>query len=185
MTHRASHVRFGTLEEEHSVLTGILEQATIPVGIVPGASLDVPPDLIAELAEMGFDFFDMFARFMTPQLLKVPGISTMTAVDSSIDWPTIGALSDAGVQMMEGAIIPSSGYGERLSIVDLARYRMLRQRVSVPLIIPSQRTLIPSDIASLHATGVEAVMIGVLSTGTEPEELGPQVAAFRNAIDQL
>jgi hypothetical protein len=106
-------------------------------------------------------------------------------VDSSFDWTTIDELTKHEVQMLEGAIVPSSGYGERLSIVDLARYRILRDKVHVPLIIPSQRSLVPEDISSLHDAGAEAVMIGVLSTGTTPEELGPQVAAFREAIEKL
>ena len=185
MTHKASHVRFGTLDEEQEVLTAILQRVKVPVGIVPGASLDVDAAMIARLAEMGFDFFDMFAHFMTPQLFAVPGISRMAAVDSSFDWKTIDELTKRDVQMLEGAIIPSAGYGERLSIVDLARYRLLRAKTHVPLIIPSQRSLMPEDVRSLHDTGAEAVMIGVLSTGTKPEELGPQVAAFREAIEKL
>jgi hypothetical protein len=185
MTHKASHVRFGTLDEEQDVLNAILQRVKVPVGIVPGASLDVTPALITRLAGMGMDFFDMFAHFVTPQLFEVPGISRMAAVDSSFDWATIDELTTRDVEMIEGATIPSTGYGERLSIVDLARYRMLRARVHVPLIIPSQRSLVPDDIRRLHDTGAEAVMIGVLSTGTTPEELGPQVSAFREAIEKL
>jgi hypothetical protein len=185
MTHKASHVRFGTLDEEQEVLKAILAAVKVPVGIVPGASLDVSTAEIARIAKMGFDYFDMFAHFMTPQLFAVPGISKMAAVDSSFDWDTIEELTTRDVQMLEGAIVPSSGYGQRLSVVDLARYRILRERAQVPIIIPSQRSLLPADIPSLHDTGAEAVMIGVLSTGTTPEELGPQVAAFREAIEKL
>lgn len=186
MTHRASKVVFGTLDQERPVLEEILGRVRVPVGIVPGASLAVGPADIEALAGMGFDFFDMFAHFIRPQLLAVPGISRMAAVDSSFDWPTIEELTRSpGVQMLEGAIIPTSGYGERLSIVDLARYRLLRAHCHVPLVIPSQRTLIPDDVPALAEAGVDAIMIGVLSTGREPDELARQVAAFRQAIETL
>lgn len=185
MTHRASKVEFGSLEDERPILSEIISTCSIPVGIVPGANLDISTELITELAEMGFDFFDMFARFITPELMGVPGISRMAAVDSSIDWDTISQLGAEGTQMVEGAIIPSSGYGERLSILDLAQYRLLREATNLPLIIPSQRTLKPSDIPYLFDIGIEAVLLGVLSTGTEAVQLGSQIAAFRKAIDKL
>jgi len=185
MIHRASKVEFGSLEDERQVLSEILAACRIPVGIVPGASLDVSTGLITELATMGFDFFDMFARFMTPELLDVPGISRMAAVDSTIDWSTISEIGKEGIQMLEGAIIPSTGYGERLSIIDLAQYRLLRKATTLPLIIPSQRTLVPSDIPLLFDVGVQAVLLGVLSTGSEATQLGQQIAFFRNAIDKL
>lgn len=185
MTHRASQVTFGTLEEERPVLTEIIHSVNIPVGIVPGASLDVGLEMIIELAEMGFDFFDMFAHFMKPELFQAPGISRMAAVDSSMDLETVGELSNLGVEMLEGAIISPEGYGAELSIVDLARYRILRKHVSIPLIIPSQRTLKPENISSLYDLGVEGVLVGVLSTGKDADQLARQVAAFREAAEKL
>jgi len=186
MTHRASKVVFGTLAQERPVLEEILARVKVPVGIVPGASLSVGPADVAELARMGFDFFDMFAHLMVPQLLSVPGISSMAAVDSTFAWDTIDELTRTqGLQMLEGAIVPQSGYGDRLSIVDLARYRLLRAHCHIPLVIPSQRTLIPEDVPALADTGANAIMIGVLSTGTEPGGLERQVAAFREAIEKL
>ena len=185
MTHRASRVNFGSLEDERQVLAEILASVAIPVGIVPGASLDVGPELIAELAEMGFDYFDIFAHFMRPELLKVPGISRMAAVDSSMDFQLIAELASSEIEMMEGAIIAPEGYGAELSAVDLARYRILRKHVSIPLIIPSQRTIKPQDIPSLYEIGVEAVLVGVLSTGKDAGQLSRQVAAFREAVEKL
>lgn len=185
MVHRASKVRFGSLEEERSALTEILQTVQIPVGLVPGASLDVSPEDIRILAAMGFDFYDMFCQFMRPQLFKVPGISVMGAVDSSYDLPTIMALGRPPLQMIEIAIIPSSGYGERLSIVDLVRYREVAAQLQVPAIIPSQRTLTAEDVPYLYETGAKALLIGVLSTGTEPDVLAEQIAAFRDAVERL
>lgn len=185
MVHRASKVEFGTLEQERKALSGILESVNVPVGIVPGAALDVSTQDIKALVDMGFDFFDMFTHFMRPQLFEVPGISIMGAVDSSYDLPTIWELSRPPIQMMELAVVPSSGYGERLSMVDLAKYRQIIERMKVPAIIPSQRTLTPEDVPYLYEAGAQALLIGVLSTGTDLNELSRQTAAFKEAIEKL
>ncbi len=185
MVHRASKVQFGTLEQEGEVLRQILDALSIPVGIVPGATLDVTPEELGVLAEMGFDFYDMFCHFVRPQLFEVPGISVMGAVDSSFDLPTIWALGRPPIQMMEIAIVPSSGYGEKLSIVDLAKYRLVIEQLKVPAIIPSQRTLTPDDVPHLYESGAKALLIGVLSTGTDPDGLARQTAAFREAVEKL
>jgi hypothetical protein len=185
MVHRASKVEFGTLEQERDVLARIVQAVEIPVGVVPGASLDVAPEDVGKLGEMGFDFYDMFYNFIRPQLAAVPGISMMVAVDSSCDLPMICALGRPPVQMMEIAVIPSSGYGARLSIADLARYRQITEQLKVPAIIPSQRALGPKDVPYLYETGAKALMIGVLSTGTDPDELARQTAAFREAVERL
>lgn len=185
MVHRASKVQFGTLAQEHGTLEQILSAVDIPVGVVPGATLDVGPDDLVALAEMGFDFYDMFCQFMRPQLFDVPGISVMGAVDSSYDLTTIGALAQPPIQMMEIAIIPSTGYGDVLSVVDLAKYRQVIGHMNVPAIIPSQRTLTPADVPYLHETGAKALLIGVLSTGTDPDGLARQTAAFREAVERL
>lgn len=185
MTHRASKVKFGTLEQERSALGEIIDAVNIPVGIVPGATLDVSPDDLQDIVDMGFDFYDMFTTFIRPQLFEVEGISVMGAVDSSFDLDTIGVLSKKPIQMMELAIIPSTGYGDLLSAVDLAKYRQAIARMGVPAVIPSQRSLTPADVPYIYDTGARALLIGVLSTGTDVDALASQTAAFREAVDKL
>jgi len=185
MTHRASKVEFGTLEQERDSLTNILQAVDLPVGIVPGATLDVSKKDIEEIADMDFDFYDMFTTFIRPQLFEVGNISVMGAVDSSFDIDAIAALSKNPIQMMEIAIIPASGYGAPLSIVDLVNYRQTIERMEIPAIIPSQRTLTPEDVPYLYETGAKALLIGVLSTGTDLDILARQTAAFRNAVEKL
>lgn len=185
MVHRASKVQFGSLSQERKGLQEILGVADIPMGIVPGATLDVSPEELRELSSMGFDFYDIFCHFMRPQLLEVQGISVMGAVDSSFDIPTIGNLARPPIEMMEIAIIPSTGYGEKLSVVDLARYRQVIEHMHVPAIIPSQRALTPADVPYLYETGAKALLIGVLSVGTDPDSLAHQTSAFREAVEKL
>lgn len=185
MTHRASKVKFGTLEQERDALSDILNAVNLPVGIVPGASLDVTTNDLEEIVSMGFDFYDMFATFIRPEFYEIEGISVMGAVDSSFDFATIATLSRKPIQMMELAIVPGTGYGEALSVVDLAKYRQVIERMSIPAVIPSQRTLIPEDVPYLYETGAKALLIGVLSTGTDIDALSRQTAAFREAVEKL
>ncbi len=185
MVHRASKVRFGSITQERAALDQILAVVDIPVGVVPGATLDVGPEDLRTLANMGFDFYDMFCHFMRPQLFEVSGISVMGAVDSSFDLQTIVAMSRPPIQMLEIAIVPGTGYGEKLSVVDLAKYRQVIDLMKVPAIIPSQRSITPADVPYLYETGAKALLIGVLSTGTDPDGLARQTTAFREAVERL
>ncbi|BAS27367.1 hypothetical protein [Limnochorda pilosa] len=184
ITHRATRRKFGSLEVERPVLEEILGAVRIPVGLVPAAEGADRAEITAA-ASMPFDFVDMFAHFMPGWLLQVGTWDRMVAADASFDLDLLRGLgSMTGLHMAELALVPQEGYGEPLSVRDLARYAAAVEAFGKPAVIPSQRRLEPHDVPALRATGAAAVMIGVLSVGEEPAEIYEMTRAFRQVIDK-
>lgn len=187
MVHRASGVKFGTLAEERPVLEEILRAVKIPVGIVPGAEDGTSPDELTELRQMGIDFIDMFVHFSPTYMLTEPTMGRMVAVNNAATPEYLYGLNRlANVDMVEAAIMPKEQYGQPLTFNDVVAYSTIAGQLSdKPIIVPSQKALRPEDAAVLAQTGVRAVMIGVLSTGSSFGEVERATREFRRVIDSL
>lgn len=185
ITHRASKVTFGSLEQEQPMLERILASVSIPVGIVPAAE-GARRDEAEAIARMGFDFVDMYAHYAPPWYLTLPGVTKMVAVDSTWTTEEMRYLSQIpGIEIVEVAIIPTEGYGERLSLRDLARYGAAVDALRKPTVLPTQRQIELEDIPYLIAQGVNAVMIGVLFTTADAGRLYDRTRAFVEAARRL
>lgn len=185
--HQASGNVFGTLEEERPRLEAIIRAAgDKPVGLVTGGSPEVAPRDLEELAKMGIAFADMYDIHMPAAWLggRAP-FPLMAAAQAGTPLAVLQDLAATGIDMLEVSVIPPDGYGQPLTVADLALYRHVRRQVSLPLVIPSQRKITPEDIPALAATGVDAVMIGAVVTGETAESIYAATAAFREAIDAL
>jgi len=157
-----------------------------PVGLVTGGSVDgAPPDLAAVKA-LGIAFVSMYAHHVPATWLngRAP-LPLMAAPNHETPLPLIREIGASGIDRLEASVMPPTGYGQRLTLADLALYRYIRGEVPVPIVVPSQRCILPEDIPALAATGVDAVMIGAVVTGQTAEGIAAQTAAFRRAIDQL
>ena len=62
---------------------------------------------------------------------------------------------------------------------------MISQAVSVPVVVPTQRAILPEEVGALIQAGVKGLMIGAVVTGKEEASIAKAVAAFRKAIDEV
>jgi len=183
--HDASGTYFGTFKEERKSLEAILRLSQAPVGVVTGAERVATHRELEGLRAMGVDFFDLYAHHMPSWMMRVPGMGRMVAVDDTYSLPMIQTLVGVGMEMLEAAVVPHGGYGRPLTMQDLARYRVLRRAVSVPIVVPSQRKLTPEDARTLtDVVGIEGVMIGAIVTGQEPLSLERTTERFRRTMSR-
>lgn len=182
--HHASGTNFGTLEENKKVLSDILALAKDKcVGIVPGGGRVVRGAEIIPLKEMGFTFISLYAHDCAPDVLSVSGIEKMLAPNYSYSPAELSDWAKWGVDVIEGSVIEPEGYGEPLNFRDINRYGALKQ-FTLPLLVPTQRKLVPEDLPSLSQAGVDGIMLGAVVTGTEPEQVYEALQEFRVAIDR-
>jgi len=181
--HLASGTEFGDLAAERPRLEQILALG-LPVGLVPGTSHSLPDRAeMEELAAMGMDFFDLFARDMPAWMLAFEGMTRVAAVDGSADAQMVRSLENIGVEMIEAAIVAPEGYGQPLRAADLAAYCRLRCGTSLPIIVPTERAITPEDVPLLVGrAGISAVMIGAVVTGREPRSLRAAAERFASAL---
>jgi hypothetical protein len=181
--HDASGTQFGSVAEERENLAQILAVG-LPVGIVPGAGDRLPsPAEMDELAALGLDFFDFYAHDTPAWLVGFEAMTRAVAINTTASIPAIAELEALGFQVLEAAIISHDGYGRPLSVADLVAYRQVRAATELPIVVPTQRAIRPDEAPLLvHEIGIDALMIGAIVTGREPDSLRAATAEFAAAI---
>lgn len=183
--HFASGTHFGTLEEERAALTeicGLAKQHGANVGIVPGASGNFASEAdFAELAQIGIDYFDAYPSDAPAWTLTQTHLDVMLAAYHGCNFEEFATLEEMGMELCEASILPHEEYGKPLTALDLARYSYLDELLSVPIIVPSQKKVVPADIPALQKTGARGLLIGAIVTGREESTLEAAVRAFTGA----
>ncbi|HEX8464042.1 MAG TPA: hypothetical protein VF627_05425 [Abditibacterium sp.] len=180
--HFASGTRFGSFEEEKHKLAPIIEMARergASVGVVPGSGgqFALPADFAA-LAELGIDYFDAYPFDAPAWVFAQTDLDIMMAAFHGGDWDEFAGFEALGMKLCEASILGHEDYGKALSALDLAKYRALAERLSVPLIVPSQKKIEPSDVPALQKTGVKGLLIGAIVTGRDAASIGAATRAF-------
>jgi len=183
LTHDASGTHFGSLAEERENLEGIISLG-LPTGIVPGAGERLASlEEMRELAALGMDFFDLYAHDAPAWLVGFPGMTRGVAISTPAEADNIPDLEALGFEMIEAAIIPHGGYGSPLCAADLVGYRQVRRATRLPIIVPTQRAIRPEEVPVLvEEIGINAIMIGAIVTGLEPDTLRAATRRFAAAL---
>ena len=99
-----------------------------------------------------------------------------------------------GAEMIEASIIDHGGYGRALSASDLCDYTGVTRAMHCggpdaqcgkPIIVTTQRRILPEDLAALAAIGVRGLLIGAIVTGRDPDSLRLATARYREALQHL
>ncbi len=185
VSHFASGTTFGTFEQERPVYEEILKAIQVPLGIVPGGEeACCTLEEMQEAHGMGFDFWDIFWHHAPLYLFDVNGMGRMMAVDSTFTSDRVGFISQK-IDLVEGSVIPQTGYRNTLKAMDLTIYQQLCMASECPVAIPTQRAVKPEEVWHLERAGARGVVIGAVVTGHEPQEFERVTRRFREAIDRL
>jgi hypothetical protein len=183
VTHQASGTRFGSLDEERSNLEKILALG-LPTGVVPGGADSIASqEELSQLAAMGIDFCDLFLHHMPAWIASFEGLTRAAAIDRATDLEALPHCEAHGIEMIEAAIVPPEGYGQPLHLADLIAYRRIRQATSLPIIVPTERAIRPEEVPLLtQQVGTNAIMIGAVVTGRDPDTLRAATQRFASAL---
>lgn len=180
--HFASGTRFGSFEEEKSALAeivGLAHEYGANVGVVPGANGTFATEAeFAALAQIGIDYFDAYPGDTPAWALTQKHLDVMLAAYHGVDLDEFSTFEELGMTLCEASVLPHEEYGKPLTALDLARYSYLDVVLDVPIIIPSQKKVVPSDTEALIRTGCKGLLIGAIVTGREVESLEAAVKAF-------
>jgi hypothetical protein len=187
ITHAAAGVHFGSLEEEAATIEAIVGLG-LPVGVVPGdQSAMIAREELPRLADLGVDFCDVYLGAMPAWMLAAPPLGIMVALGAAdLLLPerlaSVGALP--AVEMVEASVIAHEGYGAALSAADLCDYTTVVRGATAagrPVIVPTQRRILPEDLPALAATGISGLLIGAIVTGKEAESIRQATARYAAA----
>jgi len=182
--HHATGITFGTLEQEEPRLRAIVEAVRIPVGLVPGETLELTMGFFQLVRDIGLVMVDAFAQFMPALVRRVEGIAMGAASDSSYSFEEIRNLAALPwLDTVEVAKVPTSEYGQLLSWRDVAYYAAVTKMLDKPIIVPTQRKIRIDDIPALLQVGVKNIMIGAIVTGRKAADIERVAREFRQAMD--
>ncbi len=188
LEHFASGLSTGSLDEEAPALQEIVDLGA-PVGIVPGAGEKIATrEELYRLAEIGIDFFDLYGQDMPAWMLALEdcAMSVMVAFSATHrPWALVERLSDRSrPDMIEASILPHDAYGRPLTAADVSEYAGIARRVTQPVVVPTQKAILPDEVGVLMDAGVAGILIGAIVTGTEAEQMAGATERFRTAIDR-
>ncbi len=183
--HFASGTRFGSWSEEKENIRQILDNITIPAGLLPGDPVCASKEEILEAAQMGISFIDSFAHRLPVDLFGLPGLGYMLAVNRDYSAKMVEALDFAGIDAVEATILTHDQYGNDLTMGDFSLYYQLAQSLKSPLMIPTQKKIRAGEVETLHKAGAAGIIIGAVVTGRTVEGLRETTSQFRRAIDKI
>lgn len=179
--HRASGTTFGSFAEERPFIEQLARLGK-PMLVMSGQ--EVQPSLaeLEMLGDYGVEGWNIYLEHVQPHLLASRLRPTL-ALDSEsgeADLETVRSMPGA---MVEASITRFQEYGQPLDEKDLARFAEIVRSSERLTIAPSQKQFTPEDMPRLRAVGIDAVLIGAVVTGLEPDglrkRLMPIVAAAR------
>lgn len=182
--HRASGTRFGTWAEEEATVRGMLAAGSGPLGIMPGAEVLPGVEDFQAMRQAGLEFFDVYAHHMAPFMWELP-MTRMIALGHGAAPAQARELEARGMEILEASVVDPGCYGQPLDEADLEVYRQLRDATSRPILVPSQKALVPGDLARLRGVGVDAVLLGILALGDTAASFRERLPAFVEAAARL
>ncbi|ABY95450.1 MULTISPECIES: hypothetical protein [Thermoanaerobacter] len=182
--HRASGNRFPRLIEQVDILEEIVRKVNIPVGIVPGGDEScIEKEEIKILKDIGFDFISMFVHHM-PLYIYKSGLTIMSAITRDYTIDEIKTLNYLNVDIIEADMLPEDK-SDTIHLADLMRYREIVECVNKPVVVPTQRIILPEEVEDLYNIGAKGFMIGAVVTGNNPEQVEKATSEYRKAINRL
>ncbi len=182
--HSAGGETLGGYDENREVFARIFREALGPVGIVPGAGCEAVMKDAEQVKTAPFDFISFYTAHLPTAFLPTRQC-LMAAAAYGFTTDEVSQYEALGAGVLEASVMPHEGYGRPLSFADLVTYRQLSQASRLPVVVPTQRKIEPSDVEYLSRAGVSGLMIGAIVTGKAEKTIVDAIKRFRKAIDAL
>ena len=175
----------GSFEEEKYRLSEIVNLVRVPVGIMPGGKIQASRDEMATMIDMGFDFFNMKMENIPPFFSELKGAAKVIGLGSRFTIDLVLGVSKYSANAVDAAIIPASEFGKNLIVGDLQNYISIVMSAGIPVIVPTQRSIKPSEVAIISDTGAKGLMLTPVVLGTSAKHVEKNVREFRVEVDDL
>ncbi len=183
--HRASGTMFGCFEKEREKIEDILK-LNVPVGLMPGTNKKCASlEEINYLVNKGLCFIDIYECHAKTYFLEIENVLKMIAIGNDYKISRIKFFHEIGADALEASIIEPELYGDCLSFKDLSAYLEIINNTSLPVIVPTQKAIQPSEVKFLKSIGARGIMIGAIVTGKTPSDIMKRTMEYRKVIDNL
>ncbi|NQT30136.1 MAG: hypothetical protein HQ596_06165 [Candidatus Saganbacteria bacterium] len=172
-------------EQEKKKLKAIIAQTKLPVGVSAGWEKLLDYGEVDQIIKLGFDFMSMGLEHLSPALLGKKKISKFLSLNSRYSLDDIVEISKGKFDALEAAVIPTASWGKDLVVYDLQNYISIVISAGLPVIIPTQLSIRPSETAIICDIGAKGLLLTPVVTGTSVKHIKQNTQEFRVAIDEL
>lgn len=134
--------------------------------------------------ENKYDFVNFPAEAL-PEFGKLKKIARIAELNESYTLDKLMQVAENDLDALDAAIIPLHQFGKELVIGDLQNYIAIALSSNLPVIIPTQRHIKPSEAAIVWDTGVKGLMLTRVVLGETAKSVEKAVKEYRIAIDDL
>lgn len=158
----------------------VYSRVSIPVGISLKFGNKVNKKELKELKPFDFVSYEMGGM---DRINKEP----FTRIIRLTDRYSISGLMELEekAEAIDAAIIPETQAAKNLVIGDLQNYISIIISSSLPVIIPTQRLIKPSEVAIIWDAGAKGIMLNSTVLGKNPRSFEKTIREFRIAVDDL
>ncbi|OGB88324.1 hypothetical protein A3H38_00635 [candidate division WOR-1 bacterium RIFCSPLOWO2_02_FULL_46_20] len=175
----------GDLSADKKNMKAIVSRLKVPVGIDQNRAEHFKKTEVEAMAGLGFDFIDINFENFSGEIVKLKKIAKVLSLNSRFFLDDLVEIEGAGLNALDAAIVPQSGQGKELVVGDLQNYISIILSAGLPVIIPTQRSIRPSEVAIIADTGAKGILLTPVVTGTSAKHIEKNTREFRVAIDDL
>lgn len=181
--HRAAGITFGSFSDERPFIEQLARLGK-PMLVMSGQETQPTLDELELLADYGVEGWNIYLKHVQPHLYR-SRLRPILALDSESAADDFAAVKAVPAAMVEASIAHFADYGKPLDPTDLERFATIAAATGRPMIAPSQKRFVPSDMPLLRAAGVGAVLVGAVVTGADPSTLLRAVSPIVASAQQL
>ena len=137
------------------------------------------------MGKMCFDFLNMKRDHLPEYYSKIKGIAKVLSLGNRFTIDLVLGIGEHGADALDATIIPAAEQGKDLVIGDLQNYISIIIAAGIPVIIPTQRSIRPSEVAIISDTEAKGLMLTPVVLGTSAKHIAKNVKEFRVAVDDL
>ena len=167
--HRASGTTFGSFAEERPFIEELAKLGE-PMLVMSGQETQPTLDELNALADYGVEGWNIYLKHVQPHLYQ-SRLKPILALDSESGEADIDAIRAIPGAMVEASIGRFAEYGQPLNDDDLTRFADIVRMSGRPVIAPSQKKFTAADVPKLRAAGIGAILLGIIVTGSTPDEV--------------
>ncbi|KAA0965494.1 hypothetical protein FQ087_04100 [Sporosarcina sp. ANT_H38] len=179
VSHRASGNEFKDVAYYLEMFGEVRRKFSGPIGLVIGDEIEkVLGTNTKQLKELGFNYYSLYAKDIGSKMLLQNDLERTVAVNDKFCIEKVRMIESFNIQAVELSIVKKEDYGSPLNFEDLITYKSYRDNTKLPLIVPSQKNLVPDDMVILQEIGINAVMLGAVTIGSTVESIFEKISRF-------
>jgi GTPase Era involved in 16S rRNA processing len=171
------------LKESKKEIIRLAKEVEVPVGLsialLQGAAEKTLKELVAAV-----DFVEV-AEEGIRKIKKIKGVNKLVRLDDSSSMEELLKLSEEGAEVVDAAIIPKSRQQKEMTVGELQQYISIVISAALPVIIPTDLAIKPSEVAILWDAGAKAILLTPNILGRDPRAAEKNILQFRIAVDDL